>query len=78
VATPLMEPIALTLTRQISLNFLRGRSNRGGTFCQRLLNMPTATDFRLLAKRLARRRLFGAKLTPEATILAMACAQRLY
>jgi hypothetical protein len=33
--------------------------------------MPTAADFRMLAKRLARRREFGAKLSPEATRLAI-------
>ena len=33
--------------------------------------MPTAADFRILAKRLARRREFGAKLSPEATRLAI-------
>ena len=33
--------------------------------------MATAADFRMLAKRLARRREFGAKLSPEATRLAI-------
>ena len=33
--------------------------------------MSTAADFRVLAKRLARRREFGAKLSPEATRLTI-------
>jgi hypothetical protein len=33
--------------------------------------MPSAADFRILAKRLARRREFGAKLSPLATRLAI-------
>ena len=33
--------------------------------------MSTAADFRVLAKRLARRREFGAKLSPQATSLTI-------
>jgi hypothetical protein len=33
--------------------------------------MPTAADFRMLAKRLVRRREFGAKLSPQASSLAI-------
>jgi hypothetical protein len=38
--------------------------------------MSTAADFRVLAKRLARRREFGAKLSPEATRLAITALNR--
>jgi hypothetical protein len=38
---------------------------------EKLVNMPSAAEFRILAKRLARRREFGAKLSPEATSLAI-------
>jgi hypothetical protein len=50
---------------------LRPVSIKGRRLCEGLLNMSTAADFRILAKRLARRREFGAKLSPEATGLTI-------
>jgi hypothetical protein len=47
------------------------RNHTGRRLCEKLLDMSSAADFRILAKRLSRRRQFGAKLSPMATSLAI-------